>query len=243
MKTTLVDPTNLLPVHERTGLRALGLLPSGKPIWPALGGAEPSEEAEGTEDEESEGEEEDEEKDGEDKDDDKVVPQSTYDRIKKHLSASDKKKSELERELAALKGKDLPELDKVKGDLATVTEERDGLKTSFQNLARTNAFLMTSQQLNLQWINPATALKVGDFDEIEIADDGTVEGMEAVLKKLKKEHPYLIAKPKADDEEEEEATPPARKSGSAVGTRPRKTAGKVELTDEQITKRFPGVLR
>lgn len=30
----------LLPVHPRTGLRALGVLPSGRPVWPVLGAAE-----------------------------------------------------------------------------------------------------------------------------------------------------------------------------------------------------------
>lgn len=36
-----------LPVHPRTGLRAIGLLRNGSPIWPVLGGSEDADEGDG----------------------------------------------------------------------------------------------------------------------------------------------------------------------------------------------------
>jgi hypothetical protein len=180
---------------------------------------------------------------GEDEDDEgsakpKTVSEAKYLQLRKHLSEADRKKQEALNELKALKEKDLPELDKIKGELETTAKERDSYRGRFENLARTNAFLMASDDLKVKWANSAAALRLADLEDLEISDDGkTVDGIKDVVKNLAKEHPYLVAK--ATDGDEKETAP--TKSGSVVGSKKTGTKKDETPSDEELKRLYPAL--
>lgn len=259
MRNTLVDLTKPAPVHPVFG-RAIGWRTArpgevgAQPIWKQAGGADDdggdgTGDGDGGDGDGSGDGDADQDKDGKantdkDKGDgDKVVPQSKYDQIKKQLSEADKKKSAAERELQKIKDKDKPEVERVQGELATAVKERDELQTNFTGLARKYAFVSTSNDLGIQWVNTRTALRVAELDDLEISSDGTVEGIEGVLKQLAKDHPYLV-KPKESDDgdgKKDEKKPPVKSGSAGVGSKKNGKAPEGQLSDEELRKKFPSL--
>jgi hypothetical protein len=259
MRNTLVDLTKPAPVHPVFG-RAIGWRTArpgevgAQPIWTQAGGAD-DDGGDGTGDDEgAEGDGSGDDADGDQDDkkakgskekpeDDKVVPQAKYDQIKKQLSEADKKKSAAERELQKIKDKDKPEAERVQGELVTVTKERDAVQTNFTALARKYAFVSVSNDLDIQWVNTRTALRVAELDDLEISEDGTVEGIEGVLKALAKDHPYLV-KPKATDEDDgdkKDKKPPVKSGSAGAGSKKNGKAPEGQLSDEELRKQFPAL--
>lgn len=261
MRVKLVDP---LPLHPTLAIRAIGLRPDGSPVWPLMGA---DGEEEGSDDDADEGEEDDEEESDDDADgeDDKgssktkkrsgPVSREDYDRVKNHLSKADRKKSELERENAELKKfkedrerEGNTELQNLQKDLRTVTEERDSLNERFTTLARTNAFLTASAQAKIVWHDPedAQAAAGRSLRELEIDEDGNVEGILDLVKDLAKRKKYLVNNGTDDDDDEGERKSTRRgASGSGVGSQRTTKKGKPngQLTDEELRRRFPALNR
>lgn len=272
MSVKLVDPMPLHPLLCYPGtnrpLRAVGLSADGLPLWPLLGGDGEDDGAdEGGEDESDEADEEDEDDDADNKgDDDKdskkgkkrtgPVSREEYERIKNHLSKSDSKKADLEKELADLKKfkdeherKGNTDLQNAQADLKTVTQERDSLQERFANLARTNAFLTASAQAGIRWFDPEDAQAVAGkaLKELEIDEDGTVEGITQLVKDLAKRKKHLVntGDEDTDDDEGDKKTVRRGASGSGVGSvKNGKARGKKgELSREELIKRFPALKR
>lgn len=258
----LVDPMPLHPLlrHPHTGepLRAIFQLEDGEYVWPFFGS-----DGEGDEGGEDEGEnnddseDEDEEEDtGEDGADDKSkskkesksesVSREEFDRLKKRMQAADRAKTDAVKKAEEYERKDKTELQNAQADLKKVTEQHTKLQGSFTNLARTNAFLIASQQANIAWHNPKVAQKAADLEELEVDEDGNVDGIEAAVKKLAKDQPYLVNKGKASDEEDEDDGDKGTKrgaSGSGVGSTktPKGKKNNGKLSDEQLKARFPAL--
>lgn len=267
MTTTIVDVRLL---HPATGQPALFLSRSGRPVFPHLGadGEEDGSDDEGEDEEDSEDHSEDsEDDDGADGQDEKakkgkkrVIDPDEYDsqvahknRIKKQLSESDKKRAAAERELAELKKKDLPDNDKLKADLADITKERDDLQGKFTNLARTNGFLTASAQAGISWHDLEDAMAAGrrELKDLEIDDEGGVDGILELVKDLAKRKPHLVKPAKADDDGEDEDEDKSKRngkrngaSGSGVGSRGPKRKGKPgEPSRADLLARFPSLRR
>lgn len=266
MKVKLVDPM-LHPLLCYPGttqpLRAVGLNASGFPLWPLLGGDGDEEDGadEGEEDGEEEPDEEDE--DGEDSDADKdskkgkskkrtgPVSREEFDAVTRRLSRADQRRSEAEKEAAALKkeredkereGK--PELDNLKKDHGELKKSHETLQERFRKLALVNAFLTASQEEKVAWHNPRVAQRAADLDELEIDEDGNVEGIRQAVKDLAKKHKYLVNNGGADDDDDgDKKTVRRGASGSTVGSA--KTGkGKAEkgrISDEELKRRFPAL--
>lgn len=109
----------------------------------------------------------------------------------------------LKEQLEAFTRKDKSELENAKTDLDKTTNENKTLKERLSKLAIDNAFLQVN---NIQWHNPKRALQMADLSEVEIDDDGNVDekALQAAMKKLADEEPYLVKSGKDDDEEEDE---------------------------------------
>lgn len=170
--------------------------------------------------------------------------QEDFDRVTRHLSNADRKKNEALQQLAAmkaeldqLKAKDLPEAERQRAEHEALVKERDSLATRFQNMARTNAFLMASSDAKITWANSAVAMKAAEMDGLEIDDDGSVPGMADVVAKLVKDHPYLVAPSPTDTKEK--PTPP--KSGSPVGGKQKGSKEAKEYTPEELRNLFPAL--
>lgn len=237
MKSTLVK-TRL--VQQQIGWRKARPGEDGpQPIWLQQGGSEDAGDGTGGdpggegEDDSAGGDGEDDEDKGTGSEQPKMVSQAEFDRIKKHLSEADRKKNEALQRLRELETKDLPEAEKLKIDHEEAVKDRDTFRERWSTLARTNAFLMKSAALKLNWVNAEAALKLGDLDTLEIEADGTVVGIEDALKKLAKDHPYLLAPTQSD---EEDTRPP--KTGAQVGNTKRGKKPESEFSEEELRRRF-----
>jgi hypothetical protein len=267
VKVKLVDP---MPLHSTLcypgtsqPLRAVAVRTDGTPVWPLLGSD--GEEDEGGEGEGSddEGDPEESEDSDEESEDDGVkgksrkksgpVSREEFDRVRRHLSLSDAKKAAAEKELADLKKfkeeherKGNTELQNLQKDHGDLVKDHEKLQGRFQKMARTNAFLTASAQEKITWHDPVVAQRSADLDELEIDENGNVEGIREAVKALAKKHKYLVNSGSGDDEDGEDK-PPVRRGASGSGVGSTKTskgkANKGQLSEEELRKRFPALNR
>lgn len=272
MKVILVDPMPFHPLLCYPGttqpLQAIGLNADGLPIWPLLGADGEGDDGGGEDDADGDEEEDDSEDSDEDESEDEdksaknkkkrtgPVSREEFDAQTNRLRAADKRRSDAEKRAADLQKykdeqerKGNTELQNVQKDLADVTKERDSLQDRFTTLARTNAFLTASAQLKIVWHDPADAQAAGGkaLRDLEIDEDGNVEGIDAFVKDLAKRKKYLVNAGKDDDEGDEEKGKQTRRgtSGSGVGSvrTVKKKPPNGQLSDEELRKRFPALGR
>lgn len=256
----LVDLMPLHPLlrHPHTGepLRAIFQLEDGEYLWPLLGadgeGDEGGDEGEDNNDDDNEDEESEEEDSEEDKGSKSkskktgTVSKDEHDRVVARMKAADKNRAEAQKKLDELERKGKGELENTKADLEKATKAHESLQSKFTTLALTNAFLIASQQAGIAWHDPKVAQNAANLKDLEIDDDGNVEGIEAVVKKLAKDKAFLVNKGKAD-EDEDDGEPNGTKrrgaSGSGVGSTktPKGKPANGKLTDEQLKARFPAL--
>lgn len=272
MKVRLVDPMQhplLCYPGTSTPLRAVGLRADGSPLWPLLGADgeddDGDDEGEDGDAEEEDDPEEDADADDNDSDDGKKgkskkrtgpVSRDEFDAVTRRLSAADKRRSEAEKTAAALqkekddaerKGK--PELDNLRKDHGELTKAHESLQTKFRTLALVNAFLTASAQEKIAWHNPRVAQNAAadELKDLEVDDDGQVEGIRDVVKALAKANKYLVNTGKESDDEEDGEKRTVRRGASGSGVGSTKTAkGKKTngtLSDEELRRRFPALGR
>jgi len=245
----------VLPVHPtlrdpRTGepLRALGFF-RGRPLWPIMGGSGEGES--GGDDAGDEGTDDADDTDADDTEEAKgskekkpageqTVSLAKFRRLEKHLSAADKKRQEVEDELKQIRDKDLPAVEKAERDRAEAVTKAEKLEGKYQKLARQHAFLLETQSQKVSWKNPKAALKLADLDELDVNEDGSVEGISDAVATLLKDHEYLVDKAKNDDDAEEESVKKPR-SGSPVGGKQKQKVPPGHMSDEELRKAFPAL--
>lgn len=242
----------VLPVHPsltdpRTGepLRALGLF-RGRPLWPMMGG---SGEGEGGDDDPGDEGTEDEVEDTEETKPTKEkkpageqgVSLARFRKLEGHLRAADQKREAAEQELKQIRDKDLPAVEKAERDRAEAVAKAEKLEGKYAKLARQHAFLLETQNQKVTWKNPKSALKLAELDELEINEDGSVEGISDAVTALLTDHEYLVDKAKSDDADEEEEPVRKPKSGSPVGGRQKKKVPPGHMSDEELRRAFPAL--
>lgn len=148
----------------------------------------------------------------------------------------------LEAEIEALKGKQKP-VKKAKDDDGDDDEgdssaEVETLRKQVETSTRTNEDLLIRLEFmaddRYSWVNPKAALKLLDLDDVEITEDGEVDGLEEAIEDLAKEHPYLLSK----DEDDEDEDKPKRKIGQKTGTKK-----KGQPNREALLKKYPALRR
>lgn len=270
MSVKLVDPMPLHPLLCYPGtnrpLRAIALNGNGLPIWPMLGsddGDEGGDEGEDSEDEEESDEAEEESE--EDSDTGKKKPgksrrtgpvsREEFDAQANRLSAADKRRAAAEKEAADLRKfkeeherKGNTELQNLQKDHTELTKNHENLQGRFKKLAMENAFHTASAQEKVSWHDPKVALRAADLDDLEIDEDGNVEGIRDVVKALAKSKKFLVNSGKeTDDDEDGEDKKPVRRGASGSGVGSTKTGkGKPkngQMTDEELKRRFPALNR
>lgn len=130
---------------------------------------------------------------------------------RQRTQAADKRAAEIEAQLKQLRDKDLPEQEKLKRDYEESVKQVEQLRAVNTNLAFEVAFLRDN---TYTWHDPSTALKLVDREQVEIAADGSANGMKDALKALATSHPFLIKQ----ESKEEPKTPPGTAPGNNGGT-------------------------
>lgn len=148
----------------------------------------------------------------------RVYTEAEVEAIRKRMQAADQNRSRAEAELAQLKGKDLPEAERLKAETAKLQEELEKANTRLRNSLISNAFLRDNTH---EWHDPETALSLLDLSAVDIDMEGeTVSGLNHAITALAKAKPFLL-KPKPDAGSSAPAGPggtvPANNGGSGSG--------------------------
>jgi hypothetical protein len=256
MKIQLADGLPYHPTlrHPYTGKRLQAVcLGKNGPVWPVVGASEDDEEKTTEDDDGEDGDsKETGEKDGKgtEKPDDKLTSEQKriaeleeeVEKVKKHRSAADKNKSALEKELNELRNKDLPEVERLKKELEEARDASSKSEASFKGLALENAFLNATQRAKITWHDPgvAKAAASAELKALEVGADGTVEGVDKLVKDLAKSKPFLVDSKTTTDSEKDGKKNGA--SGSAVGSGGGNGKGEKEKpSKEDLYKRFPAL--
>src|SRR5688572_17082528 len=133
-----------------------------------------------------------------------TVSAAEFERLRVQLSAADKKREEAQRELQAIRDKDLPEIERLKRDTATLQETNQRLTNQLKDQAVELAFLRDNK---VRWKDSAASLKLLDRSQVQITDDGSVEGVKLAAEKLAKQYPWMVDDAQPDGAPA--ATPPA----------------------------------
>ena len=203
-----------------------------------------------TSDEDDDDADDDADDDEDDEDDDEP---SEADKRIQELSAEAKKKRLRIRELKAANKKLQEELDAAKkgkktDDSDDTEDESTGqLKKDFETMLSANeqlriqlAFVSNTKH---QWKDPEAALKLADLSDVEIDDDGQVEGLDEALEELAKSKPYLLAESKSeDDDEDDEDGDDKRKRRRKVG-QPTGGRKKGNPNRDSLVKKYPALNR
>jgi hypothetical protein len=204
-------------VHPFTGLTAIGILPSGKAVWPVRGAApdpnnpdDPDFTGEGEEDDDEEEEEDDssskskkpvkksakddDDEDEEEDDDPKFKASRQAKRYRLALRAEQQKNAEMAARLKALEDKDKDPDEVVSRDLTDARAKIDALTATNQAVTAQLAFFKTNV---VNWVDPTDAFALADreglFDDV-IDEDGNVDARELRrgLRDLAKRKPHLV---------------------------------------------------
>lgn len=258
MSPRLSDAALAGRVHPRTGepIVPIGVLPSGKVVWPIMGGsgeepdANEADNSSGDDADEDEPDDDEEDPEGSDKsgkgsdEDAEKDPQKKISALEDEKNRQYRRRKDAERErddlkarLDALENKDKPETDLLKKENETLKSTNESLQTDLTGARLQIAFL---QDNTYEWHNPGRALKLADLSEVEIDDDGKVHGLKAALDALVKTDPYLV-KDKTTSKDDKDKTPPK----STPGQPKRKTNSDDKSKDDRTTmsKKYPGLRR
>ncbi len=181
-----------LPTHPSTGLTALAVLPSGRVVWPVLGGSEENATEEEPPEEGAEGPGEDpegEEEEGDAEGDKPLGPagEKALKAEKERRRAEAKRRRELEAELARLKGGG------EQGDPDAIRREAAEAATAKANARIVRAEVRAAAAGKLA--DPKDALKFLDLDQFEVDEDGEIDTDEIAdaITDLITNKPYLAA--------------------------------------------------
>lgn len=167
-----------------------------------------------------------------------------FDKVKKHLSNADRRKSAAEKALDEAKRKERTDLENAQADAKRLTEETAAWQTRFTGMALTNAFLIESSRAKIQWHDPEVAQAAAKLGDMEVGDDGEVEGMAEAVKALAKSKPFLVNAAGGDEEGENGKTKEEKPvSGSKLGTGTKVKGKNAQLTQEELMRRFPALGR
>lgn len=167
--------------------------------------------------------------------------QRKYEAQRTQLQAADRNKSAAQKELDELKRKERTDLENAQADAKKAIEAEGLWKTKYENLARTNAFLIESARAKVQWHDPAVAMAAAKLTDLTIGEDGEVEGMDVLIKKLAKEKAFLVSD--GATETDGDSGDGRRVTGSKVGGKRGTTNGGKpgQLSEEELKRRFPAL--
>lgn len=232
-------------LHPITGapLLPVGYRSNGQPILPILGGAEADatdEDTDETDETGSAGTEGDDSGDTDGTDSDEDDKPKNVDGLKSALEKERQQRRRAKRELAEaraeldkIKSADLGEKERAEKERDEATKQRDAAKEALKTQRIANAFLKSNKHA---WHNPDRALSLVDLSDVEIDDEGTVDGLDSAIEALAKSDPYLI-KSETDNDDDGKGGP----TGTPVGTGRQTDKGKNDRAT--LEAKYPALRR
>lgn len=151
-------------------------------------------------------------------------------------------------ELEQLKGKDKPEVEQIKQERDTLKQNLESAESRLRSQAVRMAILEKASELQVKPGKIKYIPRLIDLDNIDVDDDGTVDGLDDELEAIKNDNPEWFSTnghattngkdSEDDDEEDEEPTVRRRSSGKAVSS---KKKGKAGYDLATLQGRFPAL--
>lgn len=119
-------------------------------------------------------------------------------RVNRESAARRKRLEELEAAEQQRQQAQLTDLDRAKQEAEGWRKRFEELSGNLTALRRQTAFYEAADGLGLAFANAQArkdAYALADFSAVDVAEDGTVTGVEAVIKALQQTRPYLFSKP------------------------------------------------
>lgn len=178
-----------LPTHPKTGLTALGVLPSGRIVWPVLGGAPEDEDGGGTGDGGQGGDGDGGEQTFTQADVDRIVA-NRLSRARKEFADYDDLKAKAAKldEVEAAKKSDL---ERERERAAAAEKERDEAMSRAQKTLVRSEIAVHAAAAGAVDVADVVALLTGSGD-VTVGKDGEVEGAKEAVKAMKKAKPHLF---------------------------------------------------
>lgn len=191
----------VMPVHPFTGLAALGVLPSGRVVWPVLGGA-PDDDAgdagDGGQDGAGDGGDSGDSGagDGQGGDDLGDKGRAALAAERKARREAEKARKAAEKELADFRAQQSASAEQDEAKKAADQARRDAEQAA---LAKANARILAAEVRAAaagKLADPSDAARYLDMSEFEVGDDGAVDSdaISGAISDLIKRKPYLAAK-------------------------------------------------
>lgn len=233
----LIDAS--LPVHPQTGLVAIGVLPSGRIVWPVLGGAPEDNEDTGIDDGGQDEDTDDEDTGtGDDSGDDSTDDEDTDDTGKASgndtVSRAELNKAIRERQRAKER------LRKKEQELEELRKASEGAEEKAAREAREEAVRTAEAKLKPIAIRAALleagvkpgkikgATRLLELGEIDVDEDGDVLGLEEQLEELREDWPELFAPAPSEKPEKPRRRSPGSRSADGADKKPEKPKQRIE---------------
>lgn len=236
-QTIAEQKQSLLSAGDTEGLIALNHSLFGSATMMAKGKDNADDDAEDDDDDDEDDSDDGEDDDSDDDEDEDDKGDDPRDVRIQELSAEAKKKrlriraqaqeiADLKAENARLKGskgkkgKDEDDEDDSESDEAkTLKQENESLKETLRKQTLRTEFndLLNSPKSKIKFKDPKVAFRLLDLDDVEVDEDGEVDGLEDAIKDLAKEAPYLLVGKADKDEDDEDEPPRRRKTGQRTG--------------------------
>lgn len=154
---------------------------------------------------------------------DAVISKEEYDKVQARMQAADKRAADLEKKVKEFEDKDKSELEKAQSDLKTAQDTLAEKDKVILDLRFENAFALKTKY---SWHDPEVVLGIlRKRDDVEIKEDGTIEGLDKALDAIAKDKPFLVKK--EDDDDGGDGKGSASGSGTGSGRR-----GDQKIADE-----------
>lgn len=237
-----------LPIHPRTGLTAVGVLPSGRIVWPIMGASSdhnPEGDDDDGGDDGGDGDGDSDDGDGDDGDgddggegdgDNKPKPKKSGDTVPraelaKVIAARDKAKKEARDATRALE-----ELQRT-SETADEAARREAAEESRKTTEARYKPISVKAALLEAGVIPGRvkgAIRLVNLDDVEIDEEGEVSGLDSQIEDLKRDWAELFAAP------ETEPKKPEPKRGGADGADKKPTPKKELTASERQAARLLG---
>jgi hypothetical protein len=239
---------SIIKRHPLTGepIEPVGFLPSGKCVWPIMGGAPDDDDDDdddkdddadsGGDDKKNKDDKDSDSDSGGDKDD--VVSKADYDALERRMKAADKRASDLEAERKRLEDAEKDELTKATERAEELEKSVTTLQSENRSLRLQNAFLTANSHT---WHDSDVALDLaqskGYIEDDIVDEDGKVDKkrLKSALDRLAKEKPFLVAEKKSTKDDDDKDLP---ESGEPAGRRSDNSKDE-KAKQAQMRSRFP----
>jgi hypothetical protein len=244
----------------------LGLTISGRPVWPIYGAQPTDDDAADDDDTDDVDDDDSDDTDAadkskkskeDDKDDDSDLKDRLEDaearaaRYKKRMQAADRKQAELAARVATLEnGGDKDKDAEPSEDLITAQKEVESLREANSTLRVENSFLLNN---TFKWHDPKDVLALVLKDEdVEVDEDGEVQGMGPALKRIAKNKPWLVKKTESardadtdddDEDDDDDDEPVARRRQRSGGAQNGGKSRQQGLDRQKLLQTYPALNR